>query len=91
MATIKLGQRVKDKVTGFKGIAIAKCEYLNGCVQFDIAPVVNEKGETMKNQWIDQQQLQVVDHGILPKPKPDPKPRPRKYASSGGGHRSHPS
>ena len=89
----ELGTKVKDKVTGLEGIVIAKCIYLNGCIQFEIAPAVNEKGETIKTQWIDQQQLEFVDHGILPNPKPEPKKRSViKFTArrGGGGFRSHP-
>ena len=87
MKTIKLGQRLKDKVTGLTGIATSRCEYLNGCVQFAIQPPVNEKGENVTDIWIDEGQLEFVDHGVLPESKPKPKPQ----ASSGGGYRSHPS
>ena len=38
METIELGQKVRCQVTGFEGIVIAKCEYLNGCIQFEVQP-----------------------------------------------------
>ena len=60
MKDIELGQTVRDKVTGFKGIAITKCKYLNGCIQYSIQPRVNDNGEIPKDQWIDEQQLEII-------------------------------
>ena len=98
MEEIELGMRIKDKVTGFKGIAVSKCIYLNGCIQFAVKPPVDEKGDIKKDVWIDEAQLEIIDRGILPEPKAKPKsksvPTPRLYRSANrrasGGHRSHP-
>ena len=64
---IKLGQRVKDLVSGLEGIATAKVEYLNGCVQFYVEPPVDRDGKHIKGTYVDVDQLEVVDEGILPK------------------------
>jgi len=86
METIKLGQRVRDKVTGFTGIAVAECKYINGCIQFHVSPPVDKEGNERKDQWIDNVQLEIVDQGILPKSKDKPEIKRR----SSGGFRSHP-
>ncbi len=86
METIELGMRVQDKVSGFIGIVVCRAEYLNGCVQYEVRPPVNEKGETVKGEWIDEVQLEVVDGGILDEPKAGSGDKP----ATGGGHRSHP-
>ncbi len=58
---IKLGDKVKDKVTGFTGIATAKCEYLNGCIQFCVMPKMKAKdGKHPDGIFVDQGQLDVV-------------------------------
>ena len=62
---IELGRIVKDKVTGFTGIAIARLEFLNGCLQFLVQPkvVTPKKGEAMTHPaavYIDVEQLVVV-------------------------------
>ena len=80
---IELGMRVKDEVTGFIGITVSKCIYLNGCVQFAVKPPIDEKGEIKEDVWIDEAQLEIVDHGILPKPE-------SANRKASGGHRSHP-
>jgi len=54
---IKLGQKVKDNITGFKGIAIARCEYLNGCISIEVQPIELKDGRPIKAEWIDEQRL----------------------------------
>ena len=68
---ITLGQKVKDKVTGFTGIAISRVEYLNGCVQFCIKPEMVKKGEMPEGQYIDDMQLEVVGRGLSIPSEPD--------------------
>jgi len=61
---IKLGQKVRDIVTGFEGIATAKVEYLNGCIQFCVKPKVTD-GKMLDSEYIDIQQLEIIDDGLL--------------------------
>ncbi|RIV20378.1 hypothetical protein DYU11_20215 [Fibrisoma montanum] len=63
---IKLGQKVRCIVTGFTGIAISKVEYLNGCVQYCVKPPVVDN-KSADGEYIDQQQLEVVDDGVAVK------------------------
>lgn len=56
----RLGAKARDTVTGFEGIIIGRNEWLNGCVQYAIKPKVNDKGEIMEAEWIDEQQLEIV-------------------------------
>ena len=62
---IQLGNKVKDIVTGLEGVACAKIEYLNGCIQFEIIPKVTAKAtEYPKYSWIDIDRLAYVSRGI---------------------------
>lgn len=61
---IKLGDKVKDKVSGIIGIAVEKREYLNGCVQYVIQPKVNKKGEMADSWSIDVQQLENLEKKV---------------------------
>lgn len=61
---IRLGQTVKDRVTGFTGIAISRVEYLNGCVQFCVKPRMRKSGEMPEGHYIDDVQLEVVGDGV---------------------------
>lgn len=66
---IELGMKVKDKVTGFTGIATSKVEYLNGCVQFCVKATVGKDGKYPDGQYIDIEQLEAVGKGITIKKK----------------------
>lgn len=55
---IKLGGLVKDSITGYEGIATAKCEYLTGCIQFQVqSKRLDKDGKTIEAEWFDQSRL----------------------------------
>jgi len=60
---IKLGSKVRDKITGFTGVATAKIEYLNGCVQICIRPPVGADNKMREHEYIDIDQIEVIDNG----------------------------
>lgn len=60
---IELGDTVKDIHTGFKGVAIAKTEYINGCTQFSVIPKVDKEGKMQEEIGIDIENLVVVKKG----------------------------
>ena len=62
---IKLGQKVRDKVTGFEGVATAKLEYINGCIQYCVKPKIKEQGKMPEGVYIDHQQLEVLDEETI--------------------------
>ena len=65
---IELGDKVRDKVTGYEGIATSKTEFLNGCTQIEVTPKIkkgtNPTPEQMIGMGIDQQQLEKVGNGV---------------------------
>ncbi len=61
---IALGTTVRDRVTGFTGLAVAKVEYLNGCVQICVKAPLDKDGKMVDGEYIDISQLEVVDEGI---------------------------
>ena len=61
---IKLGQKVQDKVTGFTGVATARIEYINGCVQYCVKPKVGADGKMVEGEYLDQQQLEVLSDEV---------------------------
>ena len=69
---LKLGVEVKDKVSDFKGITIAKCEYLNGCIAYEVQPKCGKDGKMPKAVWVDFQQLELTKK---PKKEVDAKPK----------------
>ncbi len=65
-----LGKQLKCKVTGFVGIATAKVEFINGCVQYCVKPKMKEDGKLPDGEYIDIEQLEVTGEGvdIIPTP-----------------------
>ena len=63
---IALGQKAKDKVTGFEGIITGYVQYLYGCNQYGITPEVKD-GKLGDTQFFDEGRIQVTGKGILPK------------------------
>ena len=59
-----IGQLMRCKVTGFEGIAVAKVEYLNGCVQYCLKPK-SKDGKMLDGEYIDIQQLEKIGEGLL--------------------------
>ena len=57
--TIKLGQKVKDSITGFEGIVVARAEYLNGCVSCQVEAKELKDGVPLQAQWFDEQRLTI--------------------------------
>lgn len=57
---IELGDKVKDIITGFEGIVVAKTEWLNGCVRCNIQPQKLKDGKMLDTETIDEQQLRIV-------------------------------
>ena len=60
MNEIELGDKVKCKYTGFTGIAVARTEFVNGCVQYAVAPKWDGKGLGIEEIQIDEQSLLIV-------------------------------
>jgi hypothetical protein len=59
-----LGQKAKDKITGFEGILTGKCEYLTGCTQYSIQPITKDDGGFIEGRWFDEGRLEITGDGI---------------------------
>jgi len=80
-AMIKLGDKVRDTITGLAGIAIARHEYLNGCVRFSVQPVEIKDGKPVDCSAFDVEQLELIEADYKPQLAPtggpqDEPPRP---------------
>ena len=62
---ISIGDKVKDKVSGFVGIVTGVVDYISGCKQALVAPVVDKDGKLLDSNWFDIQRLDVVDANVL--------------------------
>ena len=79
---VELGDKVCDKVTGFTGIAVAKHEYLQGCVRFSVQPKADmEKGTVPESETFDEPLLGLIQKAVVSPEPPDG--GPSKYEDKG--------
>lgn len=55
---IKLGDKVKDPITGFEGTATAKTEWLYGCSRIAVQAQIDKDGKVPGLEWFDELQLE---------------------------------
>lgn len=55
---IKLGERYRDTVSGWEGIATARYEYMNGCVRIEIS--AKDKDGKPEGFVFDHQQIEAA-------------------------------
>ena len=80
MREIKLGEKVKDIVSDFTGIAICRMEYMNGCVRYTVQGKQVKSSKDVPTMDIDMEQLVRVDDGMLKKKKVSNTGGPKSYA-----------
>lgn len=78
---VELGDLVEDKITGFRGIVIARTEWLNKCVRIQVQPEdLSKEGKPVDSVAFDVEQLKIVKKAKVtvdkPKPTGGPKPAP---------------
>ena len=57
---IELGDTVKEKVTGFKGIAVCRLKWIAGCDFIRIQPPVNKEGVVPEARDFDEPLIEIV-------------------------------
>lgn len=61
---IRLGMKVRDRLSGFTGVAVARVEFLYGCTRIGIEPEELFEGKPLENPWyFDEQRVEVLDNG----------------------------
>jgi len=65
MFKFELGQEAKDKVTGFKGIVVSRCQYMTGCSRCSLqSQELTKEGNPREWQTFDEDMLILVGPGI---------------------------
>ncbi len=58
---INMGDKAKDRISGFTGIVTGVTRWLNGCVRFMLTPEkLNKDGTPREGQWFDDIQVVLV-------------------------------
>lgn len=74
MATINLGDRVRDSVTGYAGIVIGRTHWLFGCTRITVQAQELHEGKPVEMVSFDEPQLVLIDAGVVPTQEPSPAP-----------------
>jgi hypothetical protein len=59
-----LGDKVRDVVSGWEGIASGRYEYLNGCIRWQVDGT--DKDGKPDGYVFDDQQIEVVEEAVVP-------------------------
>lgn len=62
---ITLGKEVRDRVSGYKGIAISRTVYLQGCSRVGVQPKVRSGGELPEPKDFDEPDLVEIGPGVF--------------------------
>ena len=60
-ARIGLGDHVRDTISGWTGVVVAKSEYLNGCVKYCVEAHELDGGKMMPEYWLDAYRIVVTN------------------------------
>lgn len=70
------GDELKDKVTGFRGVVVARVDWLNGCKRYCLQPTkLKDDGSRQDEVNFDEEQLELVKAAKVAVPQVErPKP-----------------
>ena len=68
--TINLGDEVRDSVSGFTGIAVARTTWLHGCSRMGVDARAVHDGKPIDTFWFDESRLVLVQRAVVPPPPP---------------------
>jgi len=76
--TLKMGNIVRDTITGFQGIMIGRTDWLYGCSRIGIEPTdLDKDGKPRDPAWFDEQRIVTVEDR-------SPPVSPESRATTGG-------
>lgn len=61
----ELGSKVKDKITSFEGVIIARHQWLNNCNTYTVQPQTLKDGTVQNTHQFDEPQLELVEENIV--------------------------
>lgn len=64
MPNLKLGQEVKDRITGYNGIVISITNFLNGCKRLQVQPKWVPDKPFDPGEMFDEPDLELIGNGI---------------------------
>ena len=79
---VELGKEYTDPISGYKGVAVNRIEYLYGCVRIGLQGKVNADGKKPDPEYFDEPRLLLVEPEPLPIPE-GKKTRKQRNAAPG--------
>jgi hypothetical protein len=61
----KMGAHVKDRLTGFEGVVIARADYLDGTKGYSLQARSTVDGKVVSEEWIGEGRLELVNATIF--------------------------
>jgi hypothetical protein len=58
---IELGDKVTDNVTGFTGVVTGLADYLTGCSQACVQPILKDDADWKEARWFDVDRLTITE------------------------------
>ncbi len=62
---IRLGDKVKDRITGYEGIVTGITNWLNGCARIGVQSTKLKDGKPLETEWFDVNQIQLVKSKVM--------------------------
>ena len=60
-----LGDRARDKVSGFEGIVTTQAQHLTGCDRLWLTPRIGDDGKSRDGMWVDIDMVEIVEAGVI--------------------------
>lgn len=57
---VAMGDKVKDTLTGFTGVVIARVEHMTGCNQLFVLPKSDKENEIKNGCWFDIERIEKI-------------------------------
>lgn len=62
----KMGDRAKDKISGYEGVITGRCEHITGCNTYGLHAGLDKEGKVRDLVWFDEDRLEVVAEKQVP-------------------------
>ena len=69
---LKLGDEVKDVLSGFQGVITNKSHWLFNMDTYGVKPRELKDGKPVDSMVFDEERLEIVQEGVIPHPNDDP-------------------
>ena len=62
---IGMGDKVKDTLSGFTGVVLARSEHMTGCNQLYVLPDSTETNEMKSGHWFDVERMEKLEDRVV--------------------------